>query len=123
MELDVELRIRHASKLPLRKVTWKVVEEKIDYNILGQPLLEAVGIKTRDLPEQVFDKFSGVINIDSLLKCAGVRTSEVEPKTVASVMNSTQMDVYHSQGIDEEDYLGERGIYIDLWDDPEEDLD
>ena len=43
VEVDVELRIRHVSKLLLRKVTWKVVEEEIEYVILGRPLLEALG--------------------------------------------------------------------------------
>ena len=64
-----------------------------------------------------------MINIDSLLKSAEEKTSEVGPKTVASVMNATQMDIYHSQGIDEEDHIEETDIYIDLDDDPEEDLD
>ena len=75
VELDVELRNRHGSMLLLRKVTWKVVEEEIEYVILGRPLLEALGINTRDLLEQVSDTFSGVINIDSLLKIAEEKTS------------------------------------------------
>ena len=123
MELDVELRIRHGSKLLLRKVTWKVVEEEIEYYILGRPLLEALGINARDFLEQASDKFSGFINIDSLLKSAEENTSEFGPKTMASVMNATQMDIYHSQGIDEEDHLEETDIYNDLGDDTEEDLD
>ena len=123
VELDVELRIRHGSKLLLRKVARKVAEEEIEYVILGRPLLEAPGINTRDLLKQVSYKFSGVINTDSLLKSAEEKTSEGGPKTVASVMNATQMDIYHSQGIDEEDHLEEMDIYIDLGHDPEEDLD
>ena len=87
VELDVELRILHGSKLLLRKVTWKVVEEEIEYVILSRPLLEALGINTRDFPERVSDKFCGVINIDSLLKSAEEKTPEIGRKTVASVMN------------------------------------
>ena len=38
-------------------------------------------------------------------------------------MHATQMDIYHSHGIGEENHLEETDIYIDLADDPEEDLD
>ena len=76
MDLDVDLKIRHGSNLLLRNVVWKISDQDTEFVILGRPVLEALGINTRDILGEVCDKFSGVVKVDSLMgkdrKCSAM---------------------------------------------------
>ena len=67
MDLDVELRVRHGSNLLLRNVVRKISDQDTECMILGGPVLKALGINTHDILGDVCDKFSGVVNVDSLM--------------------------------------------------------
>ena len=128
MDLDVDLKIRHGSKLLLRNVVVKISDQDTEFVILGRPVLEALGINACDILEEVCDKFSGVVNVDSLIgKDRKDRhesdTNNGRQKTLASVLARDQMDVFHSQGDQGNDHLEDENVYIDIGDDPDSDLD
>ena len=128
MDLDVELKNRHGSNLPLRNVVWKISDQDTEFVILGRPVMDALGINTRDIFGEVCDKFSGVVNVDSLMgKDRKERdesdTNNGREQTLASILARDQMDVFHSQGGQGNDHLEDENVYSDLGDDPGSDLD
>lgn len=119
----VELRLKHGAKLVLRGVTWKIGSCEMNYASLGRPVLESIGIKTKDLLEAIADKNADTIDVRKAMGQQGVNPDggAAGEKSIANAL--AQAERYHSQGDTEDDDLRESDVYQDLGEHPEEDLD
>ena len=119
VQLDVSLRIRHGTKLILRGVEWGVSDQKTEFPILGRHVLQAIGCDNKSMLSTACDKNDGIINIpDALAQDAKSRDGGL----IAALLEDA-MGTYHSHGGEEADALDDSDVYIDLGDDPEEELD
>ena len=57
--LDTQLFIRHDSSIFLRNSTWYVAVQRVPEPLLGRPLLEALGLNTRNTLESSGDARDG----------------------------------------------------------------
>ena len=64
--VDVELHIRHGTALTLWGVRWLVTDQIVGDPLLGRPLLEALGLNTREILAAAAEKHSGFVNLTSL---------------------------------------------------------
>lgn len=123
---DVQLRIRHGTRLLLRQVEWNVSDTDTDYVLLGRPTLQAIGCDNRAMLSAACDQHDGVINVPEALNAdAKARQATGTPAMIAALMGNhdPRAGIYHSRGGDEQDNLDNSGVYIDLGDDPPEALD
>lgn len=118
---DIHLRIRHGVKLILRGIEWKVSNEPAEFVVIGPELLQAIGCDNKAMLLAACDKNDGVINVPKALS-ADAETRSLPSGTVASLL-SERDGISHSQDGAEEDDLDESGVYIDIGEDPQEDLD
>lgn len=58
--VDVELHIRHGSALILRGVRWLVTDRTLGEPLLGRPVLEFLGLNTREILAAAAEKYSGL---------------------------------------------------------------
>lgn len=101
--IDVELHIRHGSALTLRGVRWLVTDQAVGEPLLGRPVLEFLGLNTRDILAAAAEKHSGAVDIPEYLKA----TPEGK---VARILDG----VYHSEGGADDADLDEDDGWLDL---------
>ena len=68
LTVDLELHVRHGNSLVLRNTVWYVTEQHITEPLLGRPVLEALGLDTRKILSAAADKFSGEVDVSSLMQ-------------------------------------------------------
>lgn len=115
----VHLRIRHGAKLILRGIEWNVSEEPAEFVIIGREVLQAIGCDNKAMLLAFCAKHDGVINVAQALQA---NAEKRDRGTVASLLSDGD-DVYYSQDGAEEDDLLDSGVYIDIEEDAENDLD
>lgn len=65
--LHPEVHIRHGTAIVIRNVHWLITDQKIAENVLGRPILEALGLNTRNLLAATAEKLSGGVGAALLL--------------------------------------------------------
>jgi hypothetical protein len=65
--LTTSLHIRHGSTLTIRNVSWYVAKQQVPEALLGRPILEALGLNTKELLAAACDRFNGVADAEQLL--------------------------------------------------------
>lgn len=116
IEADVRLRIRHGPRLLLRNFVWRVSDEPTDIAIIGLPLLESIECSDNKLLEAAADNNECIIDASKLQKEHGA--SKVRPK-IKSLLEEA---ICHSAGWLDDDELGDDDVYIDMGDNPDEEL-
>lgn len=114
--LDVQLRVRHGTRLILRNVDWFVSEQSITNCLLGRPLLDAIGCSNRTMIQAACDKHDGEINVADIMDetTPEVGTDDAE-MSIAALLSG---DIFHSAGGVEDDGMDDEDIYIDMGEDP-----
>jgi len=104
--IDTELHIRHGSALILRGVRWLVTNQSVGEPLLGRPLLEALGLNTREILSAAAEKHSGVVDVSALMEY------DSKPPTgrVARILEG----VYHATGGVDDTDLDEEDSWLDL---------
>lgn len=64
--VETELHIRHGTALKFRGVRWLVTDQIFWDPLLGHPLLEALGLNTRNFLAAAAARNSGVVELSSL---------------------------------------------------------
>lgn len=64
--IDTDLLIRHGSALTERNMRWIVTNQIVDEPLLGRPLLEALGLNTREILAAAADKHHGQVDVSTL---------------------------------------------------------
>lgn len=67
VSVDTELHIRHGTTLRLRNLKWLVTDQRVSDPLLGRPILEALGLNTRDLLAAAADQFCGSVDAERLV--------------------------------------------------------
>ncbi|CDF35330.1 unnamed protein product [Chondrus crispus] len=114
--LNVELFIRHGFYLELRNMAWYVATTEVGEPLLGRPVLEALGINTKELLVAAIDRMGHSIEIGSLVP------DEVYPK--GSVARLMHQGIFHSDG----EYVADHGdseddTWLDLGEDTASEID
>lgn len=65
VSVNTELHIRHGSSLMLRNLRWLLTPQKLAEPLLGRPLLEALGLNTRDLLAAAATRLAGTVDAAS----------------------------------------------------------
>lgn len=105
LTVDTELHIRHGPALTLRGVRWLITDQTVGEPLLGRPVLEFLGLNTRDILAAAAEKYSGVVDIPDILDAIP------EPKgKVSRILEG----VYHADGGVDDDDLDEDDDWIDL---------
>lgn len=103
--VDTELHIRHGTALTLRGVRWLVTDQLVGDPILGRPVLEILGLNTRDILAAAAEKHCGIIDIAQILD------AKTEPQgKVARILEG----VFHADGGADDADLHENDGWIDL---------
>ncbi len=89
--LDAELHIRHGTALTLRGVRWLVTYQTIGEPLLGQPLLEALGLNTRNILAAAAEKHSGAVDVSTLF---GTNPEVSQNRRISRVLER----MYHADG-------------------------
>lgn len=112
----MNLYIRHASKLWLREVKWKVANADFEYLIIGRPVLQSIACDNKAIPAAVCDQNDGVLNIPkALIADARKKDEDVEANgTIAAMMRGV---VFHSSANEGDDGLEDSNGNIDLGED------
>ena len=121
---SVMVRVRHGTIMVRRNITWMVSDTDLDYDIIGRFVLKAIGLDNRALLAAACDRYNGVLDIPSMLEHHRQEDNSTE-KSVFSLLRERAMassSTFHSQGGFEDDYLEDSNVYIDLGDDPLDDL-
>ena len=117
---DVELRIRHGTKLRLRNVEWLVSDGELAHVVIGRPVLEAIGCDNRALLAAASDRAGGVVDAREAMR---ERVREKGHGTVAAVLKETGEGLFHHQGGAEEDCIPDDEIFLELTEDTPQELD
>lgn len=112
VEVTTELHIRYGKSLKLRKLKWYVATHDVDEPLLGRPILEALGLNTKELLEAAYDKYGSSVDADAILP------PEDYEGSVARLLSS---GLYHSNAADEDDSISD--LPEDQWIDLGEDTD
>lgn len=116
---DVQVRIRHGTKLVLRNITWHVSDAPTKVVVIGRRVLQAIGCDNKAMLAASCDKNDGVINIPEAL--AADKAARASKGTIAALVDG---GVFHSdEGGEEVDALDESGVYVDIGEDSEKDRD
>lgn len=99
--VDTEFQIRHGTALPLRDVRWLVTAQAVGDPLLGRPILEALVLDTRNIPE----KYSGSVDIADPLS-----TKENPTGLIARILDG----VFHADGGAEDADLDEDDGWLNL---------
>eukprot|EP00177_Eucheuma_denticulatum_P008814 GFKZ01016009.1.p3 GENE.GFKZ01016009.1~~GFKZ01016009.1.p3 ORF type:complete len:172 (-),score=27.08 GFKZ01016009.1:3459-3974(-) len=118
--LDIQLRIRHGTKLLSRFMVWKLGEAATDEVIIGREVLQSIGCDNRAILAAACGRNDGIINIPDAV-------SEDEKKSQAQNVGIIgplkHNGVFHSNASEGDDGLDESRVYIDLGDDEPEVID
>lgn len=114
--LNVELFVRHGCYLELRNMTWYVATTDVGEPLLGRPVLEALGINTKELLVAAIDRMGHSIDIGSLVP--------IEDYPEGSVARLMHQGIFHSNG----GYVADQGdkeddTWLDLGEDTEAEVD
>ena len=105
--VDTELHIRHGSALTLRGVRWLVTNQAVGDPLLGRPILEALGLNTRDILAAAAEKHAGVVDVAALF---GAGSYHKPRGKVARILEG----VYHADGGADDADLDENDGWLDL---------
>lgn len=128
IQADCMLRVRHSPGLMLRKAKWLVSEDEVEYVYLGRHVLAAMGLDNQELMTAARDRLGSEVDVPGILKDKGYEDNAcANPKTpsIHSMLQQRERalcSTFHSEGCAEVDCLEESDVYVDLGDDPEEDL-
>lgn len=114
----VNLRIRHGNGLIMRDIRWAVSDEDGDCVLIGRPVLESMGVNVRSMLEAVAAENNGIVSIPDLMKEKESRSEG--SRTLASVLRD---GIFHKDGGEEDDFLDEANVYIDIGEDAPGELD
>lgn len=113
VSIDTELHIRHGSTLRLRNLKWLVTDQRVTDPLLGRPILEALGLNTRELLAAAADQFCGSVDAERLI---GAITDTGDGR-VSRVMEG----VFHADGgEDVEEDQDNDGEWCDIGDETTE---
>jgi len=98
--IDTELHIRHGTALMLRNLRWNITDQRVGEPLLGGPMLEALGLNTRNILAAAAAKYSGTVDVTALV---GDDTHYGESR-ISRVMDG----IFHEDdGEDQEDATGD----------------
>ena len=126
VSLDVMLRIRHGTKMLLRGIEWLVSDKDTKYVIIGRSVLSAIGLDNRVLMAAACDRNNGVLNIPEMLRRASLDNANVAAGSIHSLLYERGLEhgsTYQSAAGVDDDMLEESDVYVDLGDDPNQNLD
>lgn len=111
--MNTELIIRHEKSLMLRNISWYVTSQPLSEPLLGRPIMEALGINTKELLAAACDRFDGLVDVADILN--------TDTDTDASIARIRCQWFFHSDRaigdnldeLDEEDSCLEFGIDSD----------
>lgn len=75
--VDTKLHIRHGTALTLRGVRWLVTDQAVGDPLLGRPVLEALGLNTRNILAAAAEKHSGEVSVSALFSSETSSCGEV----------------------------------------------
>ena len=105
--VDTELHIRHGSALTLRGVRWLVTDQTVGDPLMGRPLLEVLGLNTRDILAAAAEKHSGAVDVSTLFATAPEHSPSGK---VARILEG----VYHADGGADDADLDEDDGWLDM---------
>ena len=105
--VDTELHIRHGSALVLRGVRWLVTDQAVGDPLLGRPLLEALGLNTRDILAAAAERHSGVVDVSTFF---GTGSDHSPSGKVARILEG----VFHADGGADDADLDEDDGWLDM---------
>lgn len=108
--LSLLLRIRHARNLFIRNVWFFVGDSPGDNVIVGRPLMEKLGINTRELLDAVHDYSGGTVDLSSITPNNAFLPS-------ISINQLTSQGIFHSAAANGEQDDHGNDDYIDLGED------
>lgn len=132
VKANITLRVRHAANLVMRGMEWMVSDRPVQNVLISRHVLKAIGLDNRKLLAAACDRFKGIINVPDLLQTrdeAGPQHEEGNRTRQGSIHSLLQDaahefgSTFHSQAGAEQDNLDDSNVYVDIGDDPEEDLD
>lgn len=91
VKLNIDLHIRHGKLLKIRNTFWFVAipEQFTEEPLLGLPLLEALGLRTKEILEAACDKYSGEVDANDFVP---------EQKNIGqSISRLVQRGIFHSE--------------------------
>ena len=65
--IHTELHIRHGTALVLRNLRWYVTAQNVGEPLLSRPVLEALGLSTRNVLASAAERYAGVTDVSELL--------------------------------------------------------
>lgn len=105
MVVDVELQIRHGSALKLRGVRWLVTDQSEGEPLLGRPVLESLGLETRDILAAAAQRFTGEVDMTNLLP---------PPSATRGAVARLLEGVFYSDGGADETDLSDEDGWLDM---------
>ncbi len=114
--VSIELRIRHGKSLNIRNVVWMgaISQVPVPEPLLGRPLLEALGLDTKETLAAACDKYEGSVDAKEIMNELAYANG-----SIARILDT---GIYHSDNAVEED--GTEDIdWLDLGQDTKEELD
>ena len=110
----------------LRGIEWLVSDKDTKYVIIGRSVLSAIGLENRVLMAAACDRINCVLNIPEMLRRASLDDANAAAGSIHRFLYGRGLEhgsTYHSAaGVDDE-MLEESDVYVDLGDDPNENLD
>lgn len=116
VSIDTEIHIRHGCMLRLRNLKWIVTEQRVCDQLIGRPVLKALGTNTWDLLAAAEDQFCGSVDADRVMGSF----AESGDGRMSRVMEG----VFHADGGDDvEEHLDESREWCDIVRETEEEWD
>ena len=103
--VDTELYIRHGTALTLRGMKWLVTDQTVGDPLLGRPVLEALGLNTRNILAAAAVKQSGEVDVPSLFDSTPTPSGKV-----ARILEG----VFHANGGADDADLNEEDGWLDM---------
>lgn len=111
--LHIQLKVRHASWLTIRNVTWYVAVQDASDPLLSNGLLKALGLDAREALAAACERYNGVADASTLMPDDHYATG-----SIGRIL--AEQGVYHSDGGSEDEEDKEDPIYLELGEDTEE---
>lgn len=105
---DVELRIRHAEKLVLRRVEWLIRKDNLEHGRIGRHLLKALGMDNRVLLSAARERHGNSIDTAQLEVDEEISNgSQLKINSLLEQRSISWKSTFHSDTIDEDDGMDE----------------
>ena len=121
---NIELGVRHGARLLIRDVYWKLSEEEMDYNVIVNVILKAMGIDNNVLIGTVMDRKNLVVNAQQPLSHEEGGDHKEAAASVASgviyiLLNTKYQETgtLHCEGGLEDEKVENSDVYIALGED------